>query len=225
MLVSGPNKDRIQELKAQLAREFEMKDLGPANKILGMQIHRDINNRKIWLSQKNYLKKILRRFNMQDCKPISTPLSINFKLSSSISPSSEEERMEMSRKPYASAVGRLMFAMICTRPDIAQAVGVISRYMANPGREHWNAVKRILRYIKGTSNVALCYGGSDFIVSGYVDSDYAGDLDKSKSTTGYVFTLLWRDDSGFQNYSQLWLRQQQKQNMSQLHKLVKKQYG
>ncbi|KAL4271204.1 hypothetical protein GQ457_13G028940 [Hibiscus cannabinus] len=189
MLVAGPNKDHIEELKARLAREFEMKDLGPENKILGMQIHRDRSNRKIWLSQKNYLKKILSRFSMQDCKPISTPLPINFKLSSSMSPSSEEERMEMSRVPYASAVGSLMFAMICTRPDIAQAVGVVSRYMANPGREHWNAVKRILRYIKGSLNVALCYGGSDFLISGYVDSDYAGDLDKSKSTTGYVFTI------------------------------------
>ncbi|KAE8686612.1 Methyl esterase 17 [Hibiscus syriacus] len=99
MLVAGPNKDHIEELKAQLAREFEMKDLGSANKILGMQIHRDRSNRKIWLSQKNYLKKILSRFNMQDCKSISTPLPINFKLSSSMSPSSEEERMEMSRVP------------------------------------------------------------------------------------------------------------------------------
>ncbi|KAE8655983.1 Phosphatidylinositol/phosphatidylcholine transfer protein SFH1 [Hibiscus syriacus] len=122
MLVAGPNKDHIEELKAQLAREFEMKDLGSANKILGMQIHRDISNRNIWLSQKNYLKKILSRFSMQDCKPISTPIPINFKLSSSMSPSSEEERMEMSRVPYALAVGSLMFAMICTRPDIAQAV-------------------------------------------------------------------------------------------------------
>ncbi|KAH9769282.1 hypothetical protein KPL71_011940 [Citrus sinensis] len=152
MLVASPNKDRIQELKAQLAREFEMKDLGPANKILGIQIHRDRNNRKIWLSQKNYLKKILRRFNMQD-------------------------------------LGSLMFAMICTRPDIAQAVGAVSRYMANPGGEHWIAVKRILRYIRGTSDVALCYGGSEFTVRGYVDSDFAGDLDKRKSTTSYVFTL------------------------------------
>ncbi|KAE8733847.1 hypothetical protein F3Y22_tig00000916pilonHSYRG00052 [Hibiscus syriacus] len=124
MLVAGPNKDHIEELKAQLAREFEMKDLGSANKILGMQIHRDRSNRKIWLSQKNYLKKFLSRFSMQDCKPISTPLPINFKLSSSMSPSSEKERMEMSRVPYASAVGSLMFAMICTRPDIAQTVGV-----------------------------------------------------------------------------------------------------
>ncbi|KAE8683472.1 hypothetical protein F3Y22_tig00111208pilonHSYRG00305 [Hibiscus syriacus] len=181
--------NHIQELKAQLARELEMKDLGSTNKNLGIQIHRDKSNRKIWLSQKNYLKKILSRFSMQDCKPISTPLPINFKLSSSMSPSSEEERMEMSRVPYASAVRSLMFAMICTRPGIAQAMGVVSRYIANPVKNHWNTVKRILRYIKGTSNVELCYGGSNLLINGYVDSDYAGDLDKSKSTTGYVFKV------------------------------------
>ncbi|KAH9650921.1 hypothetical protein KPL70_026553 [Citrus sinensis] len=75
------------------------------------------------------------------------------------------------------------------RPDIIQAVGVVSRYMANPDGEHWIVVKRILRYIRGTSDVALCYGGSEFSVKGYVDLDFAGDLDKMKSTTGYVFTL------------------------------------
>ncbi|KAH9740957.1 hypothetical protein KPL70_002426 [Citrus sinensis] len=174
---------------AYYKREFEMKDLGPANKILGMQIHRYRNNRNIWLSQKNYLKKILRRFNMQDCKSISTPLPVNFKLSSSMCPSNEVEMKELSQVPYASVVGSLMFAMICTRPDIAQAVGAISRYMANPGGEHWIAVKRIMRYIRRTSDVALCYGGLKFTVRGYVDSDFAGDLDKIKSTTGYVFTL------------------------------------
>ena len=97
-------------------------------------------------------------------------------------PSNEAERIEMYRVPYASAVGSLMFAMICTRLDIAQAVGAVSRFMANPGKEHWNAVKRILRYLKGTLGVTLCYRGSDFVVKGYVDSDYAGDLHKSKST-------------------------------------------
>ncbi|KAA0026164.1 polyprotein [Cucumis melo var. makuwa] len=152
MLVAGPNKNRIEELKAYLAKEFEMKNLGPGNKILGMKIHRDRNNRKIWLSQKDYLKKVLRRFNMQDLES-------------------------------------LMFAMICTRPDIAHAMGVVSRYMVNPGQEHLNIVKRILRYIKGSIDVVLCYGGTDFTIRGYVDFNYAGDLDKSKSTTGYVFTL------------------------------------
>ena len=183
MLVASYNKDRVQELKAKLAREFDIKYLGPVNKILGMQIHQDRGNRKIWLSQKNYLKKVLRCFNMNDCKPISTPLPINFKLSSSICPNAKAEMMEMSRVSYASVVGSLMFAMICTRPDIAQAVGAVSRYMVDPGREHWEVVKRILRYIKGTSYVALCYGGSDFTVKGYVDSYFAGDLDKRKSTS------------------------------------------
>jgi hypothetical protein len=82
-----------------------------------------------------------------------------------------------------------MFAMICTRPDIAQAVRAVSRYMANPGIEHWNTIKRILRYIKGTSNVALYYGGLEFSVRGYVDLDFVGDLEKRKSTTGYVFII------------------------------------
>nr|GFC88484.1 retrovirus-related Pol polyprotein from transposon TNT 1-94 [Tanacetum cinerariifolium] len=86
---------------------------------------------------------------------------------------SEKERMKMSRVPYALAAGSLMFAMIYTRPDIAHAVGVVSRYMAEHGRGHWEAVKRILRYIKGTLDVALCFGDSDLIVKGYVDSDYA----------------------------------------------------
>ncbi|GJU09235.1 hypothetical protein Tco_1125665 [Tanacetum coccineum] len=126
---------------------------------------------------------------MQDCKPISTPFPTNVKLSFKMSPSSKKERMEMSRVPYASAVGSLMFVMICTRPDIAHAVGVASQYMAELGREHWEAVKRILRYIKGTSDVALFLGDSDLIVNGYVNSDYTGDLDRSKSTIGYVFTL------------------------------------
>nr|GEV70797.1 Gag-Pol polyprotein [Tanacetum cinerariifolium] len=127
MLVAGPNIDRINKLKAQLSREFKMEDLGPTNKILRMQIHRD-------------------------------------RLSSKMSPSSEKEMMEMSRVLYASAVGSVIFAMICTRPEIAHAVGVVSRYMAEP----------------------------DLIVKRYVDSDYAGDLDGSKSTIGYVFTLFGR---------------------------------
>ena len=79
--------------------------------------------------------------------------------------------------------------MICTRLDILQAIGVVSRFIGNPGKEHSHAVKRILRYIKGTSNATLCFGGSDFIVRGYVNSNFAGNLDKRKSMIGYEFTL------------------------------------
>ena len=126
---------------------------------------------------------------MQDCKPISTTLPVNFKLSSSICPNNEGERKERSQVPYASVVGSLMFAIICTSSDIAQAVGVVSRCMVNPGGEHWKTVKRIMRYIRRSSDVTVCYRGSEFIGRGYVDSNFAEDFDKTKSATSYVLHL------------------------------------
>ena len=95
----------------------------------------------------------------------------------------------MSKVPYASIVGSLMYAMVCTRPDIAHAVGVVSRYMSHPGIEHWNAVKWILRYLRGTSNKCLHFAGFATDLQGYVDSDLVGDIDTMRSTTGYVFTV------------------------------------
>lgn len=82
-----------------------------------------------------------------------------------------------------------MYAMVCTRPDIASAVGVVSRFLSNPGKEHWEAVKWILRYLKGTSKLCLCFGDSEPILEGYTDADMAGDLDCRKSTSGFVFTF------------------------------------
>ncbi|KAH9288545.1 hypothetical protein KI387_032662, partial [Taxus chinensis] len=92
----------------------------------------------------DYIYKVLERFNMQNAKPVSTPMAGHFKLSKDQCPSSHEEVKYMTRVPYALAVGSLMYVMVCTRPDIAQAVGVVSRYMANPGKEHWKAVQWIL---------------------------------------------------------------------------------
>jgi len=90
---------------------------------------------------------------------------------------------------YASVMGSLMYVMVCTRPDIAQAVGVISRYMSNPKKEHWRAVKWIMRYLKGSSDMALYYRGTDVQLLGYVDPNFAADVDSRRSTTNYVFTL------------------------------------
>jgi hypothetical protein len=166
-----------------------MKDLGAAKKILGMRITRDRKNHKLRLSQGEYTKKVLERFRMQNAKPVSTPLASHFKLTKEMCPKTQEEIEYMSRVPYSSAVGSLMYAMVCTRPDIAHAEGVVSRYMNNPGKEHWEAVKWILRYLRGTTTHALCFGGSDTFLQGYVDSDMAGDKDSRRSTTGYVFTI------------------------------------
>ena len=95
----------------------------------------------------------------------------------------------MASVPYASAVGSLMYAMVCTRPDITHAVGVVSKYMANPGKEHWEAVKWLLRYLRGTSNTTLCYGNGKVVLQGFVDADLSGDVDSSKSTSGYIYTI------------------------------------
>ena len=135
-----------------------MKDLGAAKKILGMKITRNRKNRKLTLSQGEYIEKVLERFNMQDAKPVSTPLATHFKLSKEMCPKTQEDIEYMSKVPYQSAVGSLMYAMVCTRPDIAHAVGVVSRYMSNPGKQHWLAVKWILRYLRGTTSQALCFG-------------------------------------------------------------------
>ncbi|VVA40018.1 PREDICTED: Retrovirus-related, partial [Prunus dulcis] len=193
MLIACKSKVEIERLKTQLSNEFEMKDLGEARKILGMEIERDRAKGKISLCQKQYLKKVLQRFGMnENSKPVSTPLAPHFKLSASMSPKTGEESHYMAQIPYASAVGSLMYAMVCTRPDISQAVSIVSRYMHNPGKGHWQAVKWILRYILGTVDVGLLFQHDKVTgqcVVGYVDSDYAGDLDKRRSTTGFVFTI------------------------------------
>ena len=106
---------------------------------------------------------VLKRFNMHNSKPVSTPFASHFKLSKEMCPKTQEDMDYMSKVPYASVVGSLMYAMVCTRLDIAHAVGVVSRYMNNLGKEHWMAVKCILRYLKGTTNQALCFGGSTFL--------------------------------------------------------------
>ena len=95
----------------------------------------------------------------------------------------------MSKVPYASAVGSLMYAMVCIKLDIAHAVRVVSRYMSHPGIEHWNAVKWILRYLRGTSNKCLHFGGSTTDLQGFIDSYLARDIDTRWSTIGYVFTI------------------------------------
>ena len=166
-----------------------MKNLGAANQILGTKICKDRKNKKLTLSQVDYILKVLQRFSMENAKAVSTPLPGHLKLTNAMCPKTQEEEDKMSMLPYALVVGILMYSMVCTKPDIAHAVGVISRYMSHPGIAHWNAVKWILRYLRVTSNKCLHFGGSTTNLQGYVDSDLVGDIDTTQSTIGYVFTI------------------------------------
>ncbi|XP_047309704.1 secreted RxLR effector protein 161-like [Impatiens glandulifera] len=167
-----------------------MKDLGVARKILGIEILRDRGQKKLFLSQKGYIEKVLSRFGISSAKPIDTPCAANIHLTTLFSPQTYEEKKYMSRVPYYSAVGSLMYVMVCTRPDLAQVVSVVSRFMVQPGKDHWQSVKRIFRYLRGTFDVGLIYGGdTQYLITRYSDSDYARDVDSRRSMTGYVFTL------------------------------------
>ena len=152
-----------------------------------MKISRDRSAGTLNLSEELYIEKVLSRFRVDDAKPRTTPLENHFKYSKEQSPKTTEERDHMDFVPYASAVGSFMYAMVCTRPDIAHAVGVVCRYMANPGKEHWEAVKWLLKYIRGTSSTSVCFGKGKVTLQGFVDADLGGDVDSSRVHPG-IFT-------------------------------------
>jgi hypothetical protein len=182
----------VDELRDHLSRRFKMTDLGDISFIIGIKVIRNRNNRSISLSQQQYLLDVLSKFKMSECKPVSTPLDPGCHLTREMCPKLQADIRDMSDVPYRNAVGSLMYLMVCTRPDIANAVGIVSQYMQNPGRAHWSAVQHIFRYLRGTSGASLELGGdphNKIILSGFSDSDYAGDLDGRKSTSGYCFSL------------------------------------
>ena len=158
MLIAAQHMHDIVSLKALLGQDFDMKDLGAANRILGMEIHRNRSSRKLWLSQRDYVEKVLDKFGMRNSKPLSTPLANHFKLSSEQCLKTDKDIEDMSNVPYASTVGCLMYVMVCTRPDLVQAVSQVSKFMAKPGKQHWEVVKWIFRYLKGTSSYGNVFG-------------------------------------------------------------------
>ena len=190
ILLMGNNIEMLESIKAYLNKSFSMKDLGEAAYILGIKIYRDRSRRLIGLSQSTYLDKILKKFNMENSKKGFLPVLQGMRLSKTQSPTTAADREKMSSVPYASAVGSLMYAMLCTRPDINLAISLVGRYQSDPGMEHWTAVKNILKYLKRTKEMFLVYGGDEeLVVKGYVDASFDTDPDDSKSQTGYVYVL------------------------------------
>ncbi|CAJ2646845.1 unnamed protein product [Trifolium pratense] len=165
ILMASSDKHEIQKLKEKLNGEFEMKDLGNAKMILGMDILRDRSKGELFLSQHDYLKKVVERFRMTDSKVVNTPLGHHSKLSIKQCPQSEDERKKMESTPYASGVGSIMYGMVCSRPDLSYAISVggLKYTRTDPGRD---------------------------ALEGYVDADYAGNIDTRKSLSGFVFTLF-----------------------------------
>ena len=190
ILLASSDLGLLHETKRMLSKNFDMKDLGEASFVLGIEIHKNRSRGLLGLSQRAYVDRILERFNMQQCKPGIAPVCKGDKLSLSQCPHSDIEKAQMKNIPYASALGSIMYAQVCTRPDIAFATGLLGRYQSNPGHDHWVAAKKVMRYLKRTKDYMLIYKHvQDLQLVGYSDSDFAGCQDEKKSTTGYIFKL------------------------------------
>lgn len=185
LLIMSKVNSELDALQDQLKARFKMTDLGEVSHYLGMQVDINSDKSEITLRQTTYLKKVLERFHLQDCKPVSTPMEPG--IGNLLLPSEEQADKE-TIKWYQSIVGSLMWPAIHTRPDLAYSVGVLSRYCSNPGKLHCNLLQRVLRYVAGTLNLGLVFRkDSEDDIVGYSDSDYAGLIDGRKSTGAYVF--------------------------------------
>jgi transposase InsO family protein len=204
LLLASSSLVELNKVKAELSSCFEMEDLGEARFILGIQITRDCAARTLTICQSAYTLDVLKRFNMQDCEPVSTPMTLDKLFPSAKAgdapatgqQSADVQLDEAGTKRYQSAVGSLMYASQATRPDITYAVTALSQFCSKPTEEHWRAVKRVLRYLRGTMHYGLTYRGPtspneppSLTLRGYCDSDWAEDSIDRRSITGYAFLL------------------------------------
>jgi len=178
----------IADFKARISEHVDITDLDELHWLLGIEIKRDRERCTIHLSQRSYIESILRRYGLFDLKPVSIPMDTNICLTTAQSPSTTSEYAQMRNVPYHEAVGSLMYAALGTRPDITFAVQTASCFSTKPRPAHWEAVKRIFRYLKGTMNLWLSYGTTKQDMTGFTDADgsMAGDR---HAISGYAFLI------------------------------------
>lgn len=181
IILAGNNIQEIVRLKSELTRTFNMQDMGILKQFLGISIRR--TNEGMFLNQNAYLKTVLMRFGMDECKSLKTPMENGLKLDS--------KGEVVKDKPVRQLIGCLMYAALGTRPDINAALNYCSRFQSKPTEALWSALKRILRYVSGTLNLELFFDKNIGIeLIGYADADWAGDESDRKSTSGHIFKVF-----------------------------------
>lgn len=169
-------------LEKQLSLEFKIKNLGEAKQCLGVRIARDYENNCITLDQENYIDQILKKFNMSECKSVSTPMNTDICID-------KVESVGDQNLPYQRLIGSLMYLAVLTRPDIAYTVSFLSQFNNCYTELHWKCAKRVLRYLQGTKALKLKFSNDNGELQGYADADWASDRNDRKSYTGLVFKL------------------------------------
>jgi len=172
-----------------LSQHFKCRDLGPTSFLLGVSVERTRSTHTLKLHQHQFILDLLQKYGMSDCKPVLTPLPPKLILSHSMAPTTQEDKDFMAQVPYLSAVGSLQYLAMMTRPDIAHSVAYLARFNANPGPEHWKALKHLCRYVKGTIDHKLTYQGdlaNKELFLTYSDASHGDCVDTGRSTAGYV---------------------------------------
>ncbi|CAB4043194.1 Hypothetical predicted protein, partial [Paramuricea clavata] len=183
IILAGKTDEKIAKVKESIAERFQVKDMGELKYILGLQVIQE--DGKVWIGQPTYTASIIKKYGMENCKPVETPVDLSSKLVSAM-----EDSELFNKEEYQSAVGSLLYLSSATRPDITFAVNNVAKFSANFTNEHWTAVKRIFRYLKKTVNYGLLYSeNANPDCVGFSDADWAGDLNDRKSTSGYTFQI------------------------------------
>jgi len=190
----GAYSDKLAtDLIGRLAQHFKLRHLGPTTFLLGITVLQDCVAGHIELSQCQYVVDVLERFRFSSCSPVVTPMIPGLHLSKADAPSTDAERAEMTNLPYTNTGGTLLYLAMATWPEIAYAVSVLCRFIANPGLLHWHAVKHVFRYLRGTAEAQLVYCCDAFdaqqLFSAFVDADHAGNPDNSHSTGRYALLV------------------------------------
>lgn len=184
LMLAGKKGPMLDAMEAKIETNLDARKLGEPTSYLGMSIKRDITNRTISIGHEWMTRELVAKYGLEESKTRAIPLSPATKLTS------EGNLLDQSIYPYSQLVGSLLYLSVTSRPDIAYTVGALSRYMAKPTMQHWQAAKGLLRYLAGTANYGITFGAAaDASLKAYCDADYAGDVDTRRSTTGYVFVL------------------------------------
>jgi hypothetical protein len=188
ILLISKDKNALKKVKEDLIKVYAMRDLGPVNTYLGIQVTRDRTKGTLKTSQSAYTQKLIATHFGSSCGKASTPMDPKANL---VTPEGHQATAEAIRN-YQAMVGGLLYLSVSTRPDIAFAVGKMARFATNPTSDHYTAVKRIFRYLQGTTTYAIEYNKNGGGLTGYTDANWAGGStseDGRRSTSGYVFTL------------------------------------
>ena len=181
LIITGGAYKLIADIKSNLSQEFEMKDLGDLHYCLGIYFWREYG--KTFITQIKYAREILDIFQMSECKSISNPLDQNVKLYN------DDGSKEVDGTLYRQLAGILDY-LTTTRPDISYSINILSQFLAKPCETHWKDAKQVLRYLKGTINFGLLYTDAfDVQLASYSDSNWAGNPNDGKSTSGYAFHI------------------------------------